>query len=84
MMLKTSFLLLKVILVVMFKTQVPKCNCLIIFFVMQPSRWGILPRFILSDFSQILAFDSGRKTSCLLQKFKFMYKNIVVLFYKQN
>ena len=46
--------------------------------------WDILPRFILSDFSQILAFDSRRKTSFLLQKYKIMYKNIVVSFYKQN
>ena len=35
-------------------------------------------------FSQILAFDSGRKTLCLLQKCKIMYENIVLSFFKQN
>ena len=35
-------------------------------------------------FSQILALDSGRKISCLLQKCKIMYKNIVLSFFKQN
>ena len=38
----------------------------------------------VSDFSQILAFDSGRKTACLLQKCISIYENIVVSFCKQN
>ena len=33
-------------------------------------------------FSQILAFDSGRKTLCLLQKCKIMYENIVLSFFQ--
>ena len=38
----------------------------------------------VSEFSQIMAFDSGRQTACLLQKCKIMYENIAVSFYKQN
>ena len=45
---------------------------------------GIYFQDWLSEFSQILAFDSGRKTSCLLQKCKIMYKNIVLSFYKNK
>ena len=33
-------------------------------------------------FSHILAFDSGRKTLCLLQKCKIMYENIVLSFFQ--
>ena len=31
-----------------------------------------------------LRFDSDRKTSCLLQKCKILYKNIVLSFFKQK
>ena len=82
MMLKTLLLLLKVILVMIFKTQVHKSPTT--HFLRNAGLVGILPRFILSDFSKILAFDSGRKTSCLLQKCKTRYKIIVVSIYKQN
>ena len=45
---------------------------------------GVVTEIAVSDFSQILAFDSKRKTSCLLQKCKIMYENIVFWFFKQN
>ena len=35
-------------------------------------------------FSQIFAFDSDRKTSCLLQKCRLLYKNIALSFFKQK
>ena len=37
---------------------------------------GYVRILIVSDFSQILAFDSDRKTSCLLQKCKILYKTL--------
>ena len=45
---------------------------------------GVFTVIVLSKFSQILAFGSWRKTSGLIQKCKIMYKNIVLLFYKQK
>ena len=45
---------------------------------------GVGMKIYVPDFSQILAFDSGRKTLCLLQKGKIMYVNIVLSFFKQN
>ena len=37
----------------------------------------------MSDFSQILAFDSIRNILCLLQKCKIMYDNIVLSFFNK-
>ena len=45
---------------------------------------GKVRKLKVSDFSQILAFESDRKTSCLLQKCKILYKNIVLSFFKQK
>ena len=48
---------------------------------------GVSTEIDSSNFSQILAFDSDRKTSCLLQKCKILYKfykNIVLSFFKQK
>ena len=45
---------------------------------------GVVTEIDVSDFSQIIAFVSGRKTLCLLQKGRIMYENIVLSFFKQN
>ena len=39
---------------------------------------------IVSNFSQIFEFDSDRKASCLLQKCKVLYKNIVLSLFQQK
>ena len=67
----------------LFKTQAPKCNCCIIF-LRNGLVGGIIREIDLSDFSQILAFDSVRKTSCILQKCKNLNENFVLSFFKQN
>ena len=45
---------------------------------------GVITEIVVSDFSQILEFDSRRKTSCLQQKCKIKYVNIVLSFFKRN
>ena len=45
---------------------------------------GVSTKIDCFYFSQIFAFDSDRKTSCLLQKCKILYKNTVLSFFKQK
>ena len=49
----------------LFKTEAPKCICL-----RNAGLVGGVIKIERSDFYQILAFDSERKISCLLQQYK--------------
>ena len=68
----------------LFKTRAPKGKVLSQYFLCNADVVsGVIKEIDESDFSQkFLAFDSGRKTSCLLQKCKIMYENIVLSFFQ--